>query len=188
MSRPITSAEIDRLRRFQRIVTREVGALDQSFLGRGRPLGAARVLGAIGRGTGDVGAIRSSLGLDSGLMSRTLRGLEEDGLIETAPAPTDARRRVARLTAAGRAEFEAYETLSNARAEALLDAHPDRDALLAARDLVAAAFGRRSVEIVPSDPRDPQARACLQRYYGELATGSTRASMSPCRATRTRSR
>ncbi|MCB1349617.1 MAG: winged helix-turn-helix transcriptional regulator, partial [Maritimibacter sp.] len=99
--------DIDRLRRFQRIVTREVGALDHSFLGRGRPLGAARVLNAIGRGIGEVGAIRAYLGLDSGLMSRLLRGLEEEGLVTTAPAPEDARRRVAQLTAAGRAEFAA---------------------------------------------------------------------------------
>ncbi|MES2551264.1 MAG: PadR family transcriptional regulator, partial [Pseudomonadota bacterium] len=35
---------IARLRRFNRAVTREVGALDTSFLGRGRTLGAARVL------------------------------------------------------------------------------------------------------------------------------------------------
>ena len=33
-----------RFRRFARAVTTEVGALDTSFLGRGRPLGAARVV------------------------------------------------------------------------------------------------------------------------------------------------
>ena len=41
---------IARVRRFNRAVTSEVGALDTSFLGRGRPLGAARVLNAIGHG------------------------------------------------------------------------------------------------------------------------------------------
>ncbi|MCB1358240.1 MAG: MarR family transcriptional regulator [Maritimibacter sp.] len=169
---------IDRLRRFQRIVTREVGALDQSFLGRGRPLNAARVLNAIGRGigrdgpgrgTGEVGTLRAYLGLDSGLMSRLLRGLEDEGLVTTAPAPDDARRRVARLTAAGEAEFAAYETLSNARAGQILAAHPDPDALLAAMDLVSSALGRDTVEIRPADPQSEAARACLARYYGELA-------------------
>ena len=33
-------------------------------------------------------------------------------LIRTVPHPDDARRRVAKLTAAGRREFQAYETLS----------------------------------------------------------------------------
>ena len=100
----MSSDAIARVRRFNRAVTSEVGALDTSFLGRGRPLGAARVLNAIGHGRGDVGELRDYLGLDSGLMSRLLRGLEEEGLVETVPHPDDARRRVARLTAAGAAD------------------------------------------------------------------------------------
>jgi hypothetical protein len=64
---------VSRLRRFNRAVTSEVGALDTSFLGRGRPLGAARVLNAIGHGRIDVAELRDYLGLDSGLMSRKLR-------------------------------------------------------------------------------------------------------------------
>src|SRR6478752_1620263 len=100
---------VGRFRRFARAVTMEVGALDGSFLGRGRPLGAARVLNAIGVGRTEVGEIRAYLGLDSGLMSRLLRSLEEEGLVATAPHPLDARRRIASLTEAGRREFEAYE-------------------------------------------------------------------------------
>jgi hypothetical protein len=60
---------VSRFRRFARAVTMEVGALDTSFLGRGRPLGAARVVNAIGMGRTDVADIRDYLGLDSGLMS-----------------------------------------------------------------------------------------------------------------------
>ena len=99
---------VTRFRRFSRAVTSEVGALDASFLGRGRPLGSARVLNAIGRGQGEVAAIRDDLGLDSGLMSRLLRGLEAEGLIELARHPADARRRVARLTTAGTREFRRF--------------------------------------------------------------------------------
>lgn len=163
------TTDIDRLRRFQRIVTRETGALEHSFLGRGRPLNAARVLNTIGRGVTELGALRADLGLDSGLMSRLLRGLEAEGLVATGPAAEDKRRRVAALTPAGRAEVAAYEALANARARALLDAHPDQSALLAAMDLVAAAFGRDAVTLEETDPRAPAARACLARYYGELA-------------------
>jgi DNA-binding MarR family transcriptional regulator len=75
---------ISRVRRFNRAVTSEVGALDTSFLGRGRPLGAARVLNAIGHGRSDVAELRDYLVLDSGLMSRLLRSLEEEGLVTTA--------------------------------------------------------------------------------------------------------
>ena len=91
---------VGRFRRFARAVTMEVGALDTSFLGRGRPLGAARVLSAIGMGRTDVAEIREYLGLDSGLMSRMLRSLEEEGLVRTTPHPDDARRRVAVFTEA----------------------------------------------------------------------------------------
>ncbi|MGU3468214.1 GNAT family N-acetyltransferase [Methylobacterium sp. C33D] len=163
-------AEIARVRRFARAVTAEVGALDSSFLGRGRPLGAARVLNAIGAGRAEIGEIRAYLCLDSGLMSRLLRGLEEEGLVATAPHPADARRRVASLTEAGRREFAAYEALSDARAVALLERAPQVDALLRAMDRIALALGRDAVAIREADPASAAARACLAAYYAELAS------------------
>src|ERR1700759_4340890 len=121
---------VSRVRRFNRAVTREAGALDNSFLGRGRPLGAARVLNAIGQGRTDVADIRWYLDLDSGLMSRLLRTLEDEGLVATTPHRDDARRRIAKLTPMGRREFNAYEAISNSRAELLLGRHGNSLALL----------------------------------------------------------
>jgi DNA-binding MarR family transcriptional regulator/GNAT superfamily N-acetyltransferase len=160
---------VARIRRFNRAVTAEVGALDTSFLGRGRPLGAARVLNAIGQGRGDVAELRDYLNLDSGLMSRLLRGLEEEGLITTTAHRDDARRRIAKLTSAGRREFDAYEMLSNAQGEALLARHGKAEALLAAMDLIASALGHRRISIETTDPRSDEARYCLAEYYGELS-------------------
>jgi DNA-binding MarR family transcriptional regulator/ribosomal protein S18 acetylase RimI-like enzyme len=160
---------VARVRRFNRAVTLEAGALDTSFLGRGRSLGGARVLNAIGNRRTDVAEIRAYLDLDSGLMSRLLRGLEEEGLIRTVPHPDDARRRVAKLTAAGQREFQAYETLSNSRAETLLGRHSHPEALLAAMDVVAAALGRGRIAIEEMDPRSDEPRYCLGEYYTELA-------------------
>src|SRR5262252_9463906 len=155
---------VSRVRRFNRAVTSEVGALDTSFLGRGRPLGAARVLNAIGQGRSDVAEIRDYLGLDSGLMSRLLRSLEDEGMIETTAHGDDARRRVARLTRAGRREFDAYETISNTQAEALLAGHAQREALLAAMDLIGSVLGRDRIELQDVNPREPAARYCLGEY------------------------
>ncbi len=160
---------IARVRRFNRAGTSEVGALDTSFLGRGRPLGSARVLNAIGHGQSGVAAIREYLGLDSGLMSRLLRGLEDEGLIETVPHPDDARRRVVRLTRAGRSEFRAYEALSNAQAGDFLARHPHPEELLRAMDLVASALGRGRIVLAEMDPRGDDAKYCLGEYYAELA-------------------
>ncbi|RXH11963.1 bifunctional helix-turn-helix transcriptional regulator/GNAT family N-acetyltransferase [Bradyrhizobium guangzhouense] len=159
---------VSRVRRFNRAVTSAVGALDTSFLGRGRPLGAARVLNAIGHGRSDVGEIRDYLGLDSGLMSRLLRGLEDEGLIETHAHEDDARRRVARLTRAGKREFAAYETLSNTQAEGFLARNSQREALLAAMDLIASALTRDRIALTEMDPRSEEARYCLAEYYAEL--------------------
>ncbi len=159
---------VSRVRRFNRAVTSAVGALDTSFLGRGRPLGAARVLNAIGHGRWDVAEIRDYLGLDSGLMSRLLRSLEDEGLIETETHESDARRRVATLTRTGRREFAAYEALSNTQAEGLLAQHSQREALLAAMDLIASTLTRDRIALEEMNPRSEQARYCLGEYYAEL--------------------
>jgi DNA-binding MarR family transcriptional regulator/GNAT superfamily N-acetyltransferase len=160
---------VKKFRRFARAVTTEVGALDDSFLGRGRPLGAARVLNAIGHGRSDLADIRAFLRLDSGLMSRLLRSLEEEGLISTSSSVDDGRRRVITLTGAGEREFEAYEQLSNERAEALLSRHGKNSGLLTALDLVATALSSDQIEVHIVDPYDDSARYCLQQYYEELA-------------------
>ena len=160
---------VSRVRRFNRAVTSEVGALDTSFLGRGRPLGAARVLNSIGHGRIDVAELRDYLGLDSGLMSRLLRSLEDEGLIRTMAHPDDARRRIAKLTRTGRHEFNAYEAISNSQAELLLGRHNKPEALLAAMDIIASAFGRSRISIEESDPRGDAARYCLGEYYSELS-------------------
>ncbi|MGY4313525.1 bifunctional helix-turn-helix transcriptional regulator/GNAT family N-acetyltransferase [Bradyrhizobium sp. JR3.5] len=160
---------VSRVRRFNRAVTSAVGALDTSFLGRGRPLGAARVLNAIGHGRADVGDIRDYLGLDSGLMSRLLRSLEDEGLIETTAHGDDARRRIARLTPTGKREFNAYEAISNRQAKAFLAHHTQREALLSAMDLIASALGRDGTALQEMDPRSDEARYCLGEYYAELA-------------------
>ena len=160
---------IARVRRFNRAVTVEVGALDTSFLGRGRPLGAARVLNSIGRGVADIARLRESLGLDSGLASRLLRGLEDEGLVETVAHPDDARRRAVRLTRAGQREFRAYEQLSDDQAGAILARHPQPETLLAAMDVIAAALQRDRTVVESADPRSEPARACLRAYYDELA-------------------
>lgn len=154
---------IARIRRFNRAVTRESGALDASFLGRGRPLGVARVLWQIPRLNGDIAAIRADLALDSGLFSRILRGLEAEGLITLTRHAADGRRRTARLTDKGRAEVAIYDRLNDDRAARILSAAADRSALLDAMDLIATTLA--PVTIAPADPDDPAALWCLGAYF-----------------------
>jgi GNAT superfamily N-acetyltransferase/DNA-binding MarR family transcriptional regulator len=158
------------VRRFSRAVAREIGALDSSYLGQGRPLGSARVLCAIGEAGRDLADLRSELEIDAALLSRLIGGLAGEGLVVVTAGGRDRRRRRAAWTAAGRAEAARYDALSDARAERILGAQ-GRGAgrLLAAMELVAAALNRAHVRIDPAEPDSPAARACVARYHAEIA-------------------
>jgi GNAT superfamily N-acetyltransferase len=157
---------IARLRRFNRVVTREIGALDLSFLGRGRPLSTARILHMTRPEGTDVAVIRQTLGFDSGLLSRLLRGLEEEGLIKVTPDPADRRRRIARLTDAGQVEWQIYEELGLAKAQQVFDkAGTRQDAVIEAMDLIATVLLRDEVAIRDGDPDSDAALACIAAYY-----------------------
>lgn len=160
---------IARLRRFNRAVTREVGALDTSFLGRGRPLGAARVLQLVRPEGTDVALIRDRLSLDSGLTSRFLRSLEREGLIVTGSDPDDRRRRIARLTEKGQAEMTAYDSIGRDRAARLISRAGSRAAeVVAAMDLIATLLNRDQLQVRAADPDSPEALACQQSYFDEI--------------------
>ena len=92
------------VRRFNRTVTQRIGALSDTYMSRDRPLGQARVLWEIGTDGCDLRTLRSRLDLDSGYLSRLLRALESDGLVEVQQNGEDGRVRTARLTTQGQAE------------------------------------------------------------------------------------
>jgi DNA-binding MarR family transcriptional regulator/GNAT superfamily N-acetyltransferase len=162
-------SDIPRIRRFNRAITLELGALDQSYLGLGRPLGTARLLCAIGAEGAGVQDLREAFGLDSGQLSRLLRALEDEGLITTAPDPDDARRRIARPTDRGLDEIARYDRLSDDRAERMQTAlGPEAPTLIAAMERVAILLSRDRIRIAPTDPASPEAQACLTSYFAEL--------------------
>ncbi|MEM8958632.1 MAG: GNAT family N-acetyltransferase [Pseudomonadota bacterium] len=161
--------QISRVRNFGRTVAVEVGALEDSFLNRGRPLGAARVLNAIGLGYENVSELRALLKLDTGLLSRLLRGLEAEGLIETTRNPGDRRTRRTRLTAQGEQEFDIYETLSNERAAGILARHKDARRLLDAMDVVTIALSRENIVFEEADYASDIATKCLNAFAAELS-------------------
>lgn len=158
------------VRRFNRLVTQRVGALEDRFLGRDRPLGQSRVLYEIGPGGAELRELRSRLGLDSGYLTRLVRALAAAGLIETAPAPDDERVRHVRLTAAGLAEYAEMERRSDACAAAILDALTEgqQDRLVRATEEVHRLLLAAGVRIERVHPESREARWCIERYYAEL--------------------
>lgn len=163
---------IAQVRSFNRTVTQRVGALHDHFLARSRPLGQSRVLWEIGRDGCDVRRLRQRLGLDSGYLSRLLRSLEQQSLVTVAPASTDGRVRMARLTRTGLAERAELDRRSDAAAEAILAALSDRQQvrLVAAMADVERLLTASQVSIGPADPGEPAARSCLLAYFRELAS------------------
>ena len=161
---------VPRVRSFQRLVTRRVGALQEQFLDRGRPLGASRLLWEAALAGGDVRELRARLGLDSGYLSRLLRRLEREGLVRLDAAATDRRVRVVRLTAAGRAECAELDRRSDAMARSVLAplAPDEREALVTAMGTVERFLTLGLVQVGVEDPAGEGARACLERYLAEL--------------------
>ena len=105
-------------------MTQRVGALQDRYLGRDRPLGEDRVLWEVGDGA-DVRDLRARLDLDSGYLSRILRSLEAAGLVAVEPG-ADRRVRVARLTAKGKRERALLDRRSDGLASSLLAPLSDR--------------------------------------------------------------
>src|SRR5919112_5380355 len=129
---------IAQVRRFHRLVTQRAGALDDHFLGRGRPLGESRVLFEIGPQGADLRDLRARLGLDSGYLSRLVQSLASAGLVTLSAGPEDERVRRAHVTPAGRAEIEEMNRRSDQAAEAILAplTESQRERLVAAMDEV----------------------------------------------------
>jgi len=162
---------IDQVRSFNRTVTQRVGALDEEFLARRRPLGEARVLWEIGPDGSDVRQLRGRLDLDSGYLSRLLRCLQDDGLAIVEPSESDGRVRRARLTTRGLAERAELDRRADEAASSILRplTGQQRERLVAAMAEVQRLLIASAVEVAVADPREPAARTCMGAYFSELA-------------------
>jgi GNAT superfamily N-acetyltransferase len=158
------------LRCFNRLYTQRIGVLDDSFLGSGRPLGPSRLLFEIGPDGAGVLELRARLGLDSGYLSRLLRQLESEGVVEVTSDPDDARRRVGTLTAHGLGEWSALDRKSDELAERLVAPLSIRqrqqlaDALAIADRLLRVA----TMSFDAVDPESDDAIWALRQYFAEL--------------------
>ncbi|MEG3635118.1 bifunctional helix-turn-helix transcriptional regulator/GNAT family N-acetyltransferase [Micromonospora palythoicola] len=164
-------ALVDVVRRFNRTVTQRVGALDDSYLARDRPLAQSRLLWEIGPDGAEIAALRVRLDLDAGYLSRLLRILEGAGLVRVGPSAGDGRVRTAHLTEAGRAEWALLDGRSDELAWSLLSplTGSQRTRLTAAMAEVEHLLMASLVTIGPCHPGEPRARACLRAYARELA-------------------
>jgi DNA-binding MarR family transcriptional regulator/GNAT superfamily N-acetyltransferase len=164
-------SQLQSVRRFNRLVTQRVGALEVDYLRRGRPLAEARLIFEISADGVDVLALRSKLGLDSGYLSRLLQSLKTQGLIGVAKGDGDGRRRRVNLTRKGSVERAAYDRLSDNLAASMLDPldASEQSRLLAAMGEVERLFRAASVKVAAAAADSADARLCLEAYFRELA-------------------
>lgn len=166
----MSADQIHSVRRFNRLVTLRAGALDDHFLGRGRPLGASRVLYEIGSDGAEVRELRRRLGLDAGYLSRLMGALERERLVTLERSAVDRRIRTARLTPGGRREVREMNRRSDRAAADLLDTlpAPQRERLVGAMDEVHRLLRLAGFRIVREPPGSAAARRCVARYFEEL--------------------
>jgi DNA-binding MarR family transcriptional regulator/GNAT superfamily N-acetyltransferase len=162
--------QIERVRDFNRYYTRHLGVLGDQYLGLSRPWSESRLLFEIGSDGMDVRDLRRRLGLDSGFVSRMLRSLTDQGLVEVRPHPQDGRVRVASLTTAGLDARDELDVRARESVRAVLGqlTAGQRDRLVAAQDQVRRLLRMAAVTISEIPDSSPVARACLARYAAEL--------------------
>ena len=166
----VREQDIALVRSFNRLVTRQVGALTDRHLGR-RPLAELRVLFEIGAADATPRDIRVRLGLDSGYVSRMIGALKRDGLVAAEPDPADRRTSRLSVTDAGRAEMRELDRLTDESVAALLQRLSDEQAerLLRAQAAVRHLLALAMVTIEPEEQSSADARWCLEHYFHELA-------------------
>ncbi len=110
------------VRRFNRFYTRKIGVLHEGLLGGPLSLTEARIVYELAQSGESIAAeLGGELGLDPGYLSRILRGLQEQGLIQRRPSETDGRQSLLSLTPSGRAAFTAMDARSQAEIGAMLE-------------------------------------------------------------------
>ncbi len=143
---------IDALRAFNRFYTRRIGVLQEQPYGSGFNLGQTRLLWELAHHPKSSAAdLARSLDLDPGYLSRLLAGLKARGLLESSPAPGDARRALLSLSGAGRRAFAPVNRRSHERTAALLAdlREADQARLLEATTTIESLLGNRTAERAP---------------------------------------
>jgi DNA-binding MarR family transcriptional regulator/GNAT superfamily N-acetyltransferase len=121
------AAPISAVRRFNRFYTKHIGVLREGHLDSEFSLPEVRVMYELAHRDGPTAAeLARDLALDSGYLSRLLRGLEHREIIERTRSDTDARQAHLRLSENGRLAFAALDSRADEEIAALV-AHVAKD-------------------------------------------------------------
>jgi len=121
---PASDGDIQAVRQFNRFHTRLVGALNERLLASDYSLPQLRILYEIANARPGAAPSAREMGeilrMDTGYLSRTVSGLEAEGLVARTPSAGNAKRLALTLTDQGRAVFNGLNAASAAEVAALL--------------------------------------------------------------------
>lgn len=158
-----TTDHVEAVRDFNRFYTSRMGLTRGTYA---RPLPELRVLYELSHGTEEVAELRQALQIDAGQLSRVLGKLEEQGLVTKAASPTDARRQLVSLTAAGASRFAEMDAESTSEIERVLGEFGDAAGVVAAmRNLKAVIEPTGTLTLRDLEPGD---LGWLVQRHGEL--------------------
>ena len=166
-SDPDATDAVTAIRRFNRLYTRQIGALDRGHLRSEFTLAEARVLYELAhwaderRGSPTATDLARELALDPGQLSRTIARFAQRGLVERTTSDDDGRVQLLGLTRAGRtvvSRLEARASDDVRRLIAVLDRTQQRE-LLEAQDTIARL-------LAPGDGARPAARRQAEEAGG----------------------
>lgn len=114
MTAPTPHETIARVRHFSRFYTRRIGVLQAALLGSELTLPEGRIVYEIAsRATTTATDLVHDLDLDTGYVSRLLKGLEERRLLTRRASAADGRQQLIALSPKGRAAFAAMDRRSS---------------------------------------------------------------------------
>lgn len=142
----ISAERVGAFRAFSRFYTNLIGVLDEGLLETPYSLTEARVIFELAQSeASEVAALRRSLDLDAGYLSRILSSFESGGLVRRERSAADARRQVARLTERGRAAFRDLDARSGDQIGGILAGLPEAQQrrLVGAMEAITSILGER---------------------------------------------
>ena len=170
MDAVITGA--DRVRRFSRFWTREIGLLQDSMLDT-HSLTEARVLYELGQVPETTASeLAQILDLDAGHLSRVLSGLSASGAVARKRSPDDGRRQLLSLTRTGRTTFAELDRRAAEKSSLLLEqlAPDEQDRLLSAMSAIEEMLGEREEPALVLRPPLPGEYGWVIQRHGALYT------------------
>jgi len=155
-----STAQVQAIRGFNRFYTKQIGVLQQGWLGSPFSLAEARVLYELAHHEQPTATeIARELGLDAGYLSRMLRSLEQRGVVQRTRSNADGRRAHLSLTRSGRTAFARLDQQTDEDVEAMLGklSAGDRRRLVGAIQVIGGLLGARQESPVSYVLRPPRA-------------------------------